>query len=155
MEYVGFWKRLLAYMLDMIPIFLLVFGVAYFFLGFDETLSTYLNSEKDIESRKAFLAERNIVRDTALLLWILYGLLMDSSKYQGTHGKMILGIKVTNDEGNRITFTQSCIRAVMKVVGAIPLFLGYIWVAFRKDKASWHDLTANTRVVKIKGVSDK
>ena len=125
-----------------------MFGVAYFFLGFDEVMSTYLSSEQDIESRSAFLAERNKVRDTALLLWILYGLFMDRSKYQGTHGKIILRIKVTDNEGNKITFTKSCLRTVMKIIGAIPLFLGYIWAAFRKDKAAWHDLVASTRVVK-------
>ena len=151
MEYVGIWKRLLAYMLDMIPIFLLVFGVAYFFLGFDEVLSTYfksVDSGGDVESRIAFLSERNKVRDASFLLWLLYGQFMDRSKFQGTHGKIILRIKVTDIEGNRITFKQSSSRTAMKVVGAIPLFLGYIWAAFRKDKAAWHDLTASTRVVK-------
>ena len=148
MEYIGFWKRVLAYTLDMIPIFLLVFGVAYFFLGFDEVLSTYFNSGGDVESRIAFLSERNKVRDASLLLWLLYGLFMDGSKYQGTHGKIILRIKVTDIEGNRITFEKSSLRMAMKIVGAIPFFLGYIWAAFRKDKAAWHDLTASTRVVK-------
>ena len=148
MKYVGFWRRLLAYTLDMIPIFLLVFGIAYFFLGFDEVLSTYINSDRDFESRKEFLAKRNIVRDTALLLWIFYGFLMDCSRYQGTHGKSLLGIKVVDIHGNRITRSRSLSRMAMKIFGAAPLFLGYMWAGFRKDKAAWHDLAAKTRVIK-------
>ena len=88
------------------PLYYCSSGVAYFFLGFDEVLSTYLNSGQDVESRIAFLAERNKVRDASLLLWILYGLFMDRSKFQGTHGKIILRIKVTDIEGNRITFKK-------------------------------------------------
>jgi len=148
MNYAGFWKRLLAYTIDMIPIFLIVFGVAYFFLGFDERLSTFLYGTRDLESRREFLAERNKVRDTALLVWIAYGLLMDCSRFQGTHGKLLLGLKVTDQDGRRISFARSIARSSMKIVGAVPLFLGYIWAAFRADKASWHDLVAKTRVVK-------
>ena len=73
---------------------------------------------------------------------------MDCSKFQGTHGKMLLGIKVVNSEGERITFPQSIKRTSMKIVGALPIYLGYLWAAFRQDKAAWHDLVAKTRVVK-------
>jgi len=148
MQYVGFWKRFLAYVIDIIPIFLMVFGVSYFFLGFDATLSAYFTGERSTDSRADFLSERNKVRDTSLLLWVLYGLFMDCSKFQGTHGKLILGIKVVNGEGNRLTPIQSCKRASMKVVGAIPICLGYLWAAFREDKAAWHDLAARTVVVR-------
>lgn len=148
MSYAGFWKRLLAYVIDMVPIFLVVFCIAYFFLGFDQTLHNYLSGDRSHEARAYFLSERNKVRDSALLLWIFYGLFMDCSKFQGTHGKILLKLKVVDESGERITLPQSVKRTSMKIVGAIPVYLGYIWVAFRKDKASWHDLTAKTRVVK-------
>ena len=148
MQYAGFWKRLLAYAIDMIPIFLAVFCIAYFFLGFDQTLHNYINGDKSLEEKAYFLSERNKVRDSALLLWVLYGLIMDCSKFQGTHGKILLKLKVVNEFGERISFPQSVKRTSMKIVGAIPLYLGYIWAAFREDKAAWHDLTAKTRVEK-------
>ncbi|GAL07233.1 hypothetical protein JCM19237_4649 [Photobacterium aphoticum] len=43
---------------------------------------------------------------------------------------------------------QALKRAVMKIVGAIPLYLGYLWAGYSKEKTAWHDLYANTRVVK-------
>lgn len=148
MQYAGMGKRLLAYTIDMIPIFLTVFGIAYFFLEFDQTLSNFFNDDKTLESRTYFLTRRNAVRDTALLVWIIYGLLMDCSRFQGTLGKRALGIKVVDRDGERISLTQSIKRSSMKIAGAVPLYLGYIWGAFRKDKATWHDLIAKTYVIK-------
>ncbi|WP_280990116.1 RDD family protein [Gloeothece verrucosa] len=146
-KYARLWKRLLAYLLDIIPISLVVFGVAYFFLGFDRVLSDYFHNNQDIELRKTFLSARNLIRETTLLLWIFYGLLMDCSKYQGTHGKILLRLKVVDDQGGRITFSQSLKRAYMKIIGAIPLGLGYFCTIWRKDKLTWHDLAAKTRVI--------
>jgi len=146
MKYIGFWKRLLAYTIDMVPILLFVFGITYFFLGFDEILSVYLNNPDDLESKIQFYANRNFIRDTSLFLWVFYGLIMDCSRFQGTHGKLLLGIKVTNLEGGKVKFSKSLFRMIMKIIGAVPLSLGYIWAAFHKEKAAWHDLAAKTRV---------
>ncbi|MGL1886936.1 MAG: RDD family protein [Reichenbachiella sp.] len=148
MNYIGFWKRFFAYVLDIIPITGLVFVVFYFFLGFDLILENYTSSDKNFEARRTFLESRNIVRNAAVVVWILYGFIMNFSKFQGTHGKVLLGMKIEDLEGNRLTAGQSLKRSTIKITGAIPLFLGFIWIVFRKDKAAWHDLIAHTRVVK-------
>ncbi|WP_263081532.1 RDD family protein [Endozoicomonas sp. Mp262] len=153
MQYVGFWKRLLAYIIDVTPIFIAVFCIAYFLLGFDVSMADYLNGNQILDEKIQFIAERNMIRDTAFLLWVAYGFFMDCSKFQGTHGKVLLGIRVVNDKGGRITFSQSAKRTVMKIVGFLPLHLGYIWAAFKKDKAAWHDLVAKTHVVKPIAIS--
>ena len=54
----------MAYLIDVLPITLLVFGVFYLFLGFDETLDKYLNRGTDIEPRIKFMEQRNWIRDT-------------------------------------------------------------------------------------------
>jgi len=73
---------------------------------------------------------------------------MDCSAFQGTLGKKLLGLKTVNTAGGRITFSQSLKRSTVKVVGLLPLGLGYIWAAFSEEKAGWHDLAAKTRVIK-------
>ena len=148
MNYAGFWKRFLSYIIDVIPILLVVFVVWYLFFGFDQTWHDYLDMDNSIEERAGFLKERNKIRDTTFLLWILYGLFMDCSKYQGTFGKRVVGLKTVSLGGDRITFSQSLKRSTMKFVSALPLGLGFIWAAFRADKAAWHDLAAKTRVIK-------
>ena len=140
-------KRILAYVLDMIPIFAVVFFIFYNFFGFDELLKAFLVSEKDIDLKIEFLTERNKIRDLSLFVWVLYGLIMDSTRFQGTHGKVIMKIKIVNSGGYKISLYQSFRRTLMKMVGGIPLFIGWLWAVFRKDKTTWHDIYARTYVV--------
>ena len=148
MIYAGFGERSLAYIVDILPILMLTFSIAYFFFGFDKIWHEYLDLENSTEERATFLKHRNVIRDSTFLLWILYGLVMDCSAFQGTLGKKLLGLKTVNTAGGRITFSQSLKRSTVKVVGLLPLGLGYIWAAFSEEKAGWHDLAAKTRVIK-------
>lgn len=61
----------------------------------------------------------------------LYFILLESSSWQGTIGKRVLGMKVELVNGNRINIVQATIRYVIKVftlallgIGYWPLFLG-------------------------------
>jgi uncharacterized RDD family membrane protein YckC len=73
---------------------------------------------------------------------------MESSSSQATVGKIALGIKVTDLDGNPITFWRALGRSVAKIISAITLFIGYIMAAFTKRKQALHDKIANTLVVK-------
>ena len=53
-------KRMAAYLIDMLPIVLIVAGVFHVFFGFDRTLETYLSNRGDIEARANFLRERSL-----------------------------------------------------------------------------------------------
>ena len=147
MRFVGFWRRAIAYIIDIVPILAMVFFVAYLLFGFDETWHNYLDMQNSTEERKDFLTQRNRIRDSTFLLWVIYGFYMDSSRFQGTLGKIVMGAKVVDLDGERITLLQSLRRSSMKLVCALPLGLGFIWAGFRADKAGWHDLAAGTRVV--------
>lgn len=147
MQYAGFWKRFFAYLIDILPIALLVFAFYYFFRDFDEVLMVYMNDPGYPLARVDFLVQRNQIRDITGLLWLIYGFVMDCSKFQGTLGKQLMDIKVASVDGGRLSVGRSLIRTLMKIVGAIVLMLGYIWAAFRDDKATWHDLAAKSRVI--------
>ncbi len=152
MKYVGFWKRLLAYLLDVVPIGILTFAVFYFFLGFDQVLYSFLSSSShSLAQRAAFLEQRNQVRDSALLLWILYCIFAEASPLQGTFGKKLIKVKVVNEEGERLSFMQSLQRNLFKILSAIPLFLGFMWIGFTKKKQGWHDLINKTYVIEREG----
>lgn len=149
MNYSGFWKRTGAYLIDVLPIVLLVFLFYYFFMGFDEIISTYINRNPDeIQKRIDFLAQRNRVRDVSFLIWIIYSTVLESSVLQGTVGKKIMGLKVVDIDGNRITLTKSIIRNLSKILSYLPISLGFLWVAFSKEKKGWHDSIAKTYVIK-------
>ncbi len=140
-------KRLGAYVIDIIPIGLIIFAIAYFFFGFDDTLSAYLNRGESIEPRIKFLKERNWIRNISFLVWLIYCIGMESSERQGTFGKIAMGIKVVNENGERMTINESIGRNTSKTISFIVLSLGFIWILFDKNRQGWHDKINNTFVV--------
>jgi len=78
----------------------------------------------------------------------LYEALMESSSYQATLGKMIFGMKVTDLNGNRISFGRATGRHFAKWLSAMILGIGYIMVGFTERKQGLHDLLAGTLVRK-------
>lgn len=79
---------------------------------------------------------------------ILYYAVMESSKTQGSVGKMALGIKVTDMDGNRITFGKALLRSIGKIISSMIMYIGYLLAAFTEKKQALHDMIATTLVVK-------
>ena len=60
-----------------------------------------------------------------------------------TLGKMALGIRVVDfNTGGSIGYGRALIRQLVKIVSSIPLFLGYFWMLWDKEKQCWHDKAA-------------
>ena len=72
---------------------------------------------------------------------------MEVSSFQGTFGKRMVGIKVTDENGNRLTLGQSITRNLTKIISYLAIALGFIWVLFDKKRRGWHDMIAKTFVV--------
>ena len=69
---------------------------------------------------------------------------------QATPGKMAIRVKIVDaTTGEKPSMKQWIIRYIGYFVSAIPLGLGYIWVAFDKRKQGWHDKMAGTIVIQI------
>jgi uncharacterized RDD family membrane protein YckC len=83
-----------------------------------------------------------------LVVKFLYGVFADASASQGTVGKRLLNIKVTDMNGSRISLKRSFLRNVSKILSVIPLFFGYLYIFLNKKNQSWHDIAANTLVIK-------
>lgn len=82
-----------------------------------------------------------------ILGWLYYTLL-ESSKKQATLGKSIIGIKVTDLNGNRISLGRANARYWSKIISALILFTGFIMAGFTQKKQGLHDIIAGTLVVK-------
>jgi uncharacterized RDD family membrane protein YckC len=71
--------------------------------------------------------------------------MMESSRWCGTFGKIIMRIQITDRDGNRITFWRAFRRNVTRTMVFWIYFctfgLGFIWqiVRFRKTKKLFHD----------------
>ncbi len=78
----------------------------------------------------------------------LYFALMESSKNQGTLGKMALGLKVTDMDGNKISFGRATGRYFSKILSGMILMIGYIIAGFTDKKQALHDMIASCLVLR-------
>jgi uncharacterized RDD family membrane protein YckC len=78
----------------------------------------------------------------------LYSALMERSSKQATLGKMALGIRVTDLDGNRIGFGKATGRYFAKILSALILGIGFLMVAFTQRKQGLHDMLAGTLVMR-------
>lgn len=147
MKPAGFWRRLAAYTIDVLPILVLTTTVFWFVLGFDRTWRTHSADPHNLELLAQFYIERNRIRDFSFLLWLVYSTILEASPLQGTVGKLILRLKVVGPDGNRLTTARSLGRNAAKLLSYLPLSLGFLWVAVSKRKLAWHDMMSGTRVL--------
>jgi len=78
----------------------------------------------------------------------LYNIIGDCSKTQGTIGKKLMDIKVTDEYGIRLTFVTALIRNLCKIISNVSFGVGYIICFFNKKQQCLHDMIAGTLVVK-------
>jgi Tfp pilus assembly major pilin PilA len=72
---------------------------------------------------------------------------MESSELQGTLGKLAVGIKVTDLDGNRISFARATGRLAAHAVSGITLGIGFAMAVFTRRRQTLHDTIAGTLVV--------
>lgn len=137
LEYVGFWPRVGATIVDCILIEIITLPVFFAFYG-----SAVLGSDKLIEGLMDFLLTYIFPVVATILFWFWK---------QATPGKMLLAAKIVDEKtGGEPSIEQYLIRYIGYGVSIVPLFLGVIWVAFDSKKQGWHDKMAGTVVVRLK-----
>ena len=67
----------------------------------------------------------------------------------GTPGKLILGMRIVNEEGNYIGIPMAILRYIGKLLSGVILGMGYLMIAFTDKKQGLHDKIAKTFVVKV------
>ncbi len=144
----GFPVRLVANLIDILPLSFAIAAVYYVLLGFGDTLSRYFEARDDIEARFAFLRQRNQIQNLTFLIYIVYSSLMESSSWQATLGKKLLGLRVTDLYGNRLSIGQAFGRNLSKIISSLPCALGYLWAIWSPTKQAWHDSIAKALVIK-------
>lgn len=137
-EYVGFWARTGAALIDTIiivavtfPLLISIYGWAYF-----------EPTEKLIQGPAEFLISWVLPALGVILFWITK---------QATPGKMAIRARVVDARtGANITVGQAIGRYLAYFVAMIPLMLGIIWVGIDRRKQGWHDKLAGTVVIRTK-----
>lgn len=144
----GFWRRLPAFIIDNIILQILtgiIITPLKLNLDIDET--TFLSIEDIIQNFEAFIIYGLFSITVYISISCFYFTLFHGSTGQ-TIGKKIMGLKVVPVADSMMTYKKAFIRYIGYIISEIPLFLGFLWIVFDKDKQGWHDKIAGTFVVK-------
>jgi uncharacterized RDD family membrane protein YckC len=139
-------RRLVAFLIDVVPITAGFFALFYFTTDFGKTVDRFLAADRTIENRRQFIEERNRVRDVSGLAYLFYAAALEASRMQGTIGKRIVGIQVIDLAGRRIGFRRALGRNLSKMLSFLPAFIGCIAAFWSTTKQTWHDRVAKTYV---------
>jgi uncharacterized RDD family membrane protein YckC len=135
-SYAGFWKRVAAYIIDVF-----VLAVIGGIVGACYALALIAQGVEDGSLLNCVATLSGIV-----IGWV-YRAAMESSPKQGTLGKLALGIKVTDLDGERISFGRATGRFFGSYISSLLLWVGYFMVAFTEKKQALHDMMAGCLVV--------
>lgn len=152
-DYANFGLRLLAYLIDGIILSVVVWILMMVFMGSAFAALGGLGGMENMSEEEAMMmmgpmmaAIGGVTLGAIVVQW-LYFALMESSANQATLGKMALGIKVTDMNGDRLTFLRATGRHFSKIISGMILMIGYIMAAFTEKRQALHDMIAGTLVL--------
>ena len=134
-EYVGFWKRFVAFLIDTfivlvvtVPLVLAIYGPRYSersggaFAGFWD-----------------FLIQVVLPAIAVIVFW----------RYRGaTPGKMAISARIVDARTLAAPSTGRLVtRYFAYIVSTLPLFIGFLWIGIDRRKQGFHDKIAGTVVV--------
>jgi uncharacterized RDD family membrane protein YckC len=152
-EYAGFWVRFLAFLIDSAVMgigFVLILIPLIFLTGLGGIIGE-IHPNEDMNDVGIFMLFGLLfLAATVSLLWTwLYHALMESSEWQATVGKRLLGLVVTDMAGQRVSFGRATGRHFAKIVtNMVPAFIGYIMAGFTERKQALHDMLAGCLVLR-------
>jgi len=152
--YGGFWLRFVAHLIDGLllgAVFLAICIPVAMLSGLGAAIQGMArhNSEPDPAAIAAFVSSIVfLVGVTTLGSWLYYAY-FESSDWQGTIGKKVMSLVVTDLNGSRISFARASGRFFAKIIsGLIPLGIGYILAGVTEKKQALHDMIASCLVLR-------
>lgn len=137
LEYVGFWWRVLASLIDTVLMAIVTLPVLGMVYGTD-----YWLDSATIKGPVDFVVSWLLPAVVIIVFWVSKG---------ATPGKLAIGARVVDARtGGKPSTGQLIGRYLGYFVSAAPLGLGLIWVGIDARKQGWHDKLAGTVVVRAK-----
>jgi uncharacterized RDD family membrane protein YckC len=134
-EYVGFWARVAASLIDTVLLCVILYPVLTLIYGRE-----YWTSLELVKGPADVLLQWVLPPIAIIAFWIAR---------QATPGKMVIRAKIVDaDTGNPPTRWQAIVRYLGYYVSLFGLGLGFFWVGWDKRKQGWHDKLAGTVVIR-------
>ncbi len=133
--YAGFWRRLGAFVID-----------GWILGAFADLLLLVTTGG---------LTARDVRNSHSPVLWLSFPITMGyftlfvGAARGQTLGMRALGVRVVSADGaGAIGYGRAFVRWITGYLSMIPLFLGFLWMLWDREKQCWHDKFASTYVVR-------
>jgi uncharacterized RDD family membrane protein YckC len=147
------WKRVIAFAIDMLIIVLLILlfiplvnWVLQIPIEYSLTLkggTSVKMTDYVVENFYKLVLIYSLAKFSIVASYFVFS---ESSCWQATIGKKLLGIKVGDSEGKRILIEKAILRLLGKLISGQILGIGYLMAFFTKRKQALHDFLAGTFV---------
>lgn len=82
----------------------------------------------------------NVGYALGIVLGVAYYVYFEGGPRGQTLGKRALGIRVIDfDTGEPIGYGRAFIRYIGRIISALVIYLGYLWMLWDHEKQCWHD----------------
>ncbi len=139
-RYAGFWKRFAAYGYDIIIVQLLALIPMFLFYQVP-TLEQIIMLAPEADSWFSTFT------NSTILVSAIYNIGCVASTRQATPGKRYCGIYVIRSDGGRPSLATATWRHITSGISTLMCWLGFLTVAFTREKLGIHDMLAHTRVI--------
>jgi uncharacterized RDD family membrane protein YckC len=142
----GFWRRVVAAMVDSATYSVLTFPITFLFgfaMGFSGVLS---GTDPQHNTTMTTLLTLGSYFISFGIAFFYYGWFYKNKG--ATPGKMLMRLRIARaDTGTNLTYWRAFGRETLgKILSSMVLCIGFLLVAVRQDKRALHDLLFNTRV---------
>ena len=144
----GFWRRLVAYCIDKTILYtlaLIPFLIGMIASGFGGGMIERIALRGELPRWMGLLMVAYIF--TTIIAGMIYFTWFHGTIGQ-TPGKMILGLRLLQVSGEKVTPGVAFLRGVGYIISRLPFWLGFLWIAVDGRKQGWHDKIAATIVVR-------
>lgn len=148
LQLAGFWRRLVAALIDLLIITLIsITAAAYLGLTQGYQMILMMVRRQEIIADNGAIITSLIPMPVAtfilvvviLIPWLYYAIL-ESSKNQATLGKMACRIVVSDIHKNQITFARATLRHFSKFLSFFLLLTGFFCINYTQYKQGLHDV---------------
>lgn len=139
----GFWIRMAAWIADIVCFFLATIVLAFLVLAtiwFGGRLGGEIN---DQVMALAGYSSAAIVMASGFLYFTLF-----TGSCGQTPGKMLFGLKIVRVNDHEMAYGRACLRSLCWILSLLLFSIGFLMIAFTRQKRGLHDMLAGTYVIR-------
>ena len=137
--YAGFWRRLAAVLIDTLIVLPIIAGLVYLLSDGNISLEAL-----DADPFAFYSPTANIAMELGIFALVVFFWV----RFCGTPGKLLLGCQVVDaNSGQPLSIGRAILRYFAYILSALPMMLGFLWIALDSRKQGLHDKISRSIVI--------